>query len=937
MCLPSWGSLSEEKNNLQTQMGIITSKNKIIFKNGLRVLLYGVILCLGMIIFWKPLCQAIDISLLPLFSGIENNQSIIAIAITVCVVIIYCLRYKSLIKENSFSFRNSSVFLLLIALSFFRLYAAIVGDKYVFTGIIDGKIEYYCIALFEVFVAECICRIPHIKKLFRSSKIKDTDTTIFTTPFLPDIPTEDDKYDRVHYAEILVEKIISTQRELKNKSHYGSFNILLSERYGFGKTSFLLLVEKKCKEKNIEFITFRPWLCENPDYIVTDFFNLLTEKYIGDRHINKLLQLYSDVITSGVSKKIAKTILRFSKDISLETLHDNISKVLRNRENPFVIAIDDVDRLQYKELDSLIKLIRNTADFPNIFYIIAADKNAISQMLEVEGKVREPELYLQKFFNYELLFPASEDNTIYEVLSRGLQKTLGKYKNFNVQKYDFNSLIHNNYIKLSDIFHQPRDVYRYLNMLSFELDNINNELRLRHSDIESVGDNDICLKDLMEVLIIRYLMPEIYKIFRDNKDKYFLDLQKDGRLVLANEYANYFNSQFSRRYDGRRKLDYDIFDLASSATSIDVKQEKVSSFEEIIKKNEPQKEDIVLSIFRDLWSGDRTIDSDQPSINKHDEFFRYFSGRWERNKLSIYDAKAKMMSPNWGNEDSSAEFRRWVDGVISCNKMDSLINRTNDIVYGGIDISKRFDLLVNIFTCIHKQNVASSTNIRDCYNTWDKAIKQLLQKDNKSFQDYYPQFHSFITQSNEFEICSLFLMSIKSQIIQYNEYKERNSHILPCIFTEEQYDEMSKLLIDRFFAEIVAVTPYDTRTIGIHFFCKMVNVKYWKTKFRDYLASLKHPLVWLYGAFYWYDKEKLFFWNDNLVYSLYNGGNVYESLVEIFGDLLSEEYKSCLKKIPNPDFNRGNGFEGEDNQLLIDSRKWQLDEGYPFPKMEWLK
>ena len=124
--------------------------------------------------------------------------------------------------------------------------------------------------------------------------------------------------------------------------------------------------------------------------------------------------------------------------------------------------------------------------------------------------------------------------------------------------------------------------------------------------------------------------------------------------------------------------------------------------------------------------------------------------------------------------------------------------------------------------------------------------------------------------------------------------------------------------------------------VGIHFFCKMVNVKYWKTKIRDYLASLKQPLVWLYGAFYWYDKEKLFFWNDNLVYSLYNGGNVYESLVEIFGDLLSEEYKSCLKKIPNPDFNRGNGFEGEDNQLLADSREWQLNEGNPFPKMEWL-
>ncbi|MBR5781922.1 MAG: hypothetical protein IKY27_08075 [Bacteroidales bacterium] len=72
-----------------------------------------------------------------------------------------------------------------------------------------------------------------------------------------------------------------------------------------------------------------------------------------------------------------------------------------------IILVDDVDRLQAKELLDLLKLIRDTADFPYIIYVVAADKVALKSTLESTG-IKETELYLRKFFNLEVMFPAFE-------------------------------------------------------------------------------------------------------------------------------------------------------------------------------------------------------------------------------------------------------------------------------------------------------------------------------------------------------------------------------------------------------------------------------------------------------------------------------------------------------------------------------------------------
>ena len=435
-------------------------------------------------------------------------------------------------------------------------------------------------------------------------------------------------------------------------------------------------------------------------------------------------------------------------------------------------------------------------------------------------------------------------------------------------------------------------------------------------------------------------MPEIYKLFRDNKDKYFLNLQSDGRLILAENYSNFFEHQFSRRYDGRNIKYETIFDIArdESDQQITGQNEAPTSFNEIIAENKPSKEEIVKSILIDLWSSRNVIDSSRPSITKHEEFFRYFSGRWEIDRVSIYDVKKNMMLPAQADRHSCETFMTWLNGIDTPKKLQSIINQTNGIALIGIVIEQRFDIIVNIISCIRKQydsfGESEKETIKDCYEKWRRVIDLLLEKSKETDVVDYQRYKTLFSFSDEFEICSMILQSIG----QHNYYhKTKPTQFTPCLLSEEQYNEFSGILINRFFTEIVPVRPYTLDTLTRHYYCRWANIKYWTDRFHTYLEKLDNPLIWIYGVFYWFKEEQKFHWNDNVVYYLYNGMDPYKSIESVFGDLLPENIKKDLEKIPSPDVNRGYGFDGKDNQLLMDVKKWQELGENPFPEPEWTK
>ena len=71
------------------------------------------------------------------------------------------------------------------------------------------------------------------------------------------------------------------------------------------------------------------------------------------------------------------------------------------QKQKIVIIIDDIDRLEGKEIFEVLRIIRNTAKFNNIIYIVAYDKD------HVVGQLCLPEFGIEKDY-LEKMAPIKE-------------------------------------------------------------------------------------------------------------------------------------------------------------------------------------------------------------------------------------------------------------------------------------------------------------------------------------------------------------------------------------------------------------------------------------------------------------------------------------------------------------------------------------------------
>lgn len=94
------------------------------------------------------------------------------------------------------------------------------------------------------------------------------------TPLLADEPCTYDLMKRERYAKYLLDKIFQTffvqdKDYGVNTLNHRSFVIHLGEKYGQGKTSFLLILRKYVAENDnkVIWVDFQPWLCDNEDML----------------------------------------------------------------------------------------------------------------------------------------------------------------------------------------------------------------------------------------------------------------------------------------------------------------------------------------------------------------------------------------------------------------------------------------------------------------------------------------------------------------------------------------------------------------------------------------------------------------------------------------------------------------------------------------------
>lgn len=534
---------------------------------------------------------------------------------------------------------------------------------------------------------------------------------ITMTPLCSDQPTSDDKYGRHTSANLLIEKIFSTFNAAQ--ADKGSYVININESYGYGKTSFLQILNKQLEAQSQPYyiIDFRPWLCDNDQAIIKEFFSLLSIKlkdYSLNDEINRYLVLLLEE-SSQLSPWWTKiTLSLFSKAIKPYTLketHDKIRTTLTSIDRPIIITIDDIDRLEKEELTAVLKLIRDTADFPNIFYIVAAENAHLEAMLSQIG-IQNPNIYLKKFFNLDFLLPANENIHIYHFLSTFKQALL----NYGYSKEAITSALlrYHDLDRLSYAFHNLREVNRLMNAYSTTLD-----LLRHHNNIHQVDPfEQLC------IIMIRHLWPDIYKTLRDHNYQLLklTPYQNDSYLVLKDRVnlekklkQKEAEEHFARMHEDKEKL-------------AELKKEEEDpedmDFSEMIAKTQVTPAMIVSQLL-DYLFGEITHKTTK-SVCRSNYYFLYFSGKMESDKISPAEGVSILKM-------EIKDYEAKLDKLFKSGKNEAFFNEFSHSYHkSGIN---KIDALKKFYTLLKYQYKYNSRVNKDLNSTFEDYINYF----NESF------------------------------------------------------------------------------------------------------------------------------------------------------------------------------------------------------------
>lgn len=316
----------------------------------------------------------------------------------------------------------------------------------------------------------------------------------------------------------------------------GSFTFSITGIWGSGKTTFMNILKEQYSRNNSakSVIIFEPWKSDTSDSIVRGFFAMLRDElsnYIPN--ISSTIDQYVELLLDEESGKPLKIIGKSLHGIIGEDKnpYELIKETLERTKHKTVVFIDDIDRLNAAEIKEVLRLIRNTANFPYIQFIVAYDKNYVCEVLKNNG-INTPERYLEKFFNVEMALPKSEERIICDELLTRIQGTINaiwgvegddlKITNMVYYRPDdpTNSIIDNNLV--TQVLFTVRDVIRFHN--SFYL--------LAKAYKDQKLENEVCFQDLFFLELLRYRYLDIYTILCN---KPFVLLQLSDYVFSLNE------------------------------------------------------------------------------------------------------------------------------------------------------------------------------------------------------------------------------------------------------------------------------------------------------------------------------------------------------------------------------------------------------------------
>jgi len=215
---------------------------------------------------------------------------------------------------------------------------------------------------------------------------------------------------------------------------------------------------------------------------------------------------------------------RKPKDVP--ALKSEISKILREAEKRILVVIDDIDRLTPEETRQLLTVIKALADFPNVVYLLAFDREVAAQAIEQQSGM-PGERYLEKIIQVPFELPPVDRVALRAALFKRLDEILGDTSDGLFDQSYWTNAFHDG---IDPLIQVPRDIVRITNTLAVTYPAVRGEV------------NPV---DFIALEVLRVFLPSLYDVIRTNQDK-FSGHSRDNRYDGDQRAIAAFHEQWAQ-------------------------------------------------------------------------------------------------------------------------------------------------------------------------------------------------------------------------------------------------------------------------------------------------------------------------------------------------------------------------------------------------------
>ena len=318
----------------------------------------------------------------------------------------------------------------------------------------------------------------------------------------------EDVLERAHSAELFAQNVLSLDFSR-------GLVVGILGPWGSGKTSYVNLARRAFGAGEAHVIDFNPWMFSGVDRLVDAFFaEVSAELQLLPQlsEAGKQLEEYGELLSGlgwipilGPWAERARLALRLvggglkkSKG-GTAARRKHVERALGKLAKPVIVVLDDIDRLTTQEIRQVFQLVRLTASFPNVIYVLAFDRQRVEQALTEDGVPGRA--YLEKILQLAVDLPLASQEVLQSQIFQALDSAIGGKHNVGEVDNDTWPNLFFNIVR--PLLKSMRDVSRYA-------------LSVRGTAMALEGQ--VALGDVLALESVRIFLPDFFDMLTRHVD-----------------------------------------------------------------------------------------------------------------------------------------------------------------------------------------------------------------------------------------------------------------------------------------------------------------------------------------------------------------------------------------------------------------------------------